>query len=343
MTGERRAPSSGAPPKVSVLLPAFDAGRTILSALRSVRRQRFQDFECVVVDDGSTDATAEIAVAFASRDPRFRVLRRPHGGLVAALNAGLEECRGEIVARMDADDLMMRDRLGAQVAALDADTSLSGVGTHVTLAPRSGLQDGALEYERWIASIDSPERVLQDLFVECPVVHPTLAIRRESIGELGWRDRGVPEDYDLVLRLVESGRRIGVVARALLVWRQGESRLQRTSPAYSHEAFARAKAGFLARGFLRDAERYVLVGFGNSGKRMRAALARESRMPLAIVDIHRKGNVVDGIPIVDADALGALPRVPMIVCVSGAAGRAGVRHELAQRGFVERRDFVCCA
>lgn len=330
-------------PRVSVLLPAFDAERTILSALRSVRRQRFRDFECVVVDDGSTDATAEIAVAFASRDPRFRVVGRRHGGLVASLNAGLEECRGEIVARMDADDLMMCDRLGAQVAALDADPSLAAVGTHVTLAPRRGLQEGALEYERWIASIDSPERVLQDLFVECPVVHPTLSIRHDAIRELGWRDRGVPEDYDLVLRLAETGRRIGVVARALLVWRQGEARLQRTSPAYAHDAFARVKAEFLVRGFLRDAEKYVLVGFGNSGKRMRAALARERRTPLAIVDLHRKGNVVDGIPIVAADALASLPRAPIVVCVSGGDGRAEVRRELSERGFVERRDYVCCA
>lgn len=330
-------------PRVSVLLPAFDAERTILSALRSVRRQRFRDFECVVVDDGSTDATAEIAVAFASRDPRFRVVGRRHGGLVASLNAGLEECRGEIVARMDADDLMMRDRIGAQVAALDADPSLAAVGTHVTLAPRRGLQEGALEYERWIASIDSPERVLQDLFVECPVVHPTLSIRHDAIRELGWRDRGVPEDYDLVLRLAETGRRIGVVARALLVWRQGEARLQRTSPAYAHDAFARVKAEFLVRGFLRDAEKYVLVGFGNSGKRMRAALARERRTPLAIVDLHRKGNVVDGIPIVAADALASLPRAPIVVCVSGGDGRAEVRRELSERGFVERRDYVCCA
>lgn len=331
-------------PRVSVLLPAFGAARTIRSALRSVRRQTFRDFECVVVDDGSTDATAEIAVAFASGDPRFRVVRRRHEGLVPALDAGLAECRGELIARMDADDVMMRDRLERQVAALDDDATLAAVGAHAMLAPRRGLQEGALEYEVWIASIDSPARVAQDLFVECPIVHPTLVVRASVIRELGgYRDRGVPEDYDLVLRIAASGRRIGVVPRPLLVWRQGESRLQKTSAAYSHDAFARLKAEFLVTGFLRDEAPYHLIGFGNSGKRMRLALAKEGRTPAAIVDLHRKGNVVDGVPIVGADALATLPRRKMIVCVAGAAGRAEIRRELRERGFADGADFVCCA
>lgn len=330
-------------PDVSVLLPAFDAGSSIVSALRSVRRQTAARFECVVVDDGSRDDTPDLVRRFVAADPRFRLLQRPHEGLVPALMAGLAECRAPLVARMDADDVMARGRLEAQLALLASDPTLAAAGAHATLVPRASLQEGALEYERWIASIDSPGRVLQDLFVECPVVHPTLCIRTPVIRELGWRDRGVPEDYDLVLRLAEAGHRIDVVPRPLLLWRQGDARLQRTSPAYSHDAFARLKAEFLARGFLRDAPQFHLIGFGNSGKRLRAALAREGRTPAAIVDIHRKGNFVDGVPIVGVDALATLPKRPAIVCVAGAEGRTAVRRELSALGFEELRDFVCAA
>lgn len=297
-----------------------------------------------MVDDGSRDATADIVRRFASADPRFRLVPRSHEGLIPALLAGLAECRAPVVARMDADDVMTRDRLAAQLALLSSDPTLAAAGAHATLVPRAALKEGAREYERWIASIDSPERVLEDLFVECPIVHPTLCIRADVIRALGWRDRGVPEDYDLVLRLVEAGRRIGVVPRSLLLWRQGENRLQRTSPAYSHDAFARVKAEFLARGFLRDAAQYHLLGFGNSGKRMLAALEREGRTPAVIVDIHRRGNVSsNGIRIVGPDAIATLPKRPIIVCVSGIEGRTAVRRELSALGFVERRDFVCAA
>lgn len=101
-------------PAVSVLLPARDAAATLAASLRSVRRQRFTDWECVVVDDGSTDDTGGIARSLASADPRFAIVSTGRDGLVAALNAGLARCRAPLVARMDADDVMHRDRLGAQ-------------------------------------------------------------------------------------------------------------------------------------------------------------------------------------------------------------------------------------
>ena len=104
-----------AAPRVSVLLPARDAGPTLAASLRSVQRQTEARFECVVVDDGSNDGSADLVRAFAARDARFRLVSRPRAGLVAALEAGLAECRGAVVARMDADDVMARDRLALAV------------------------------------------------------------------------------------------------------------------------------------------------------------------------------------------------------------------------------------
>lgn len=344
MTGLAPAPASA--PAISVLVPCFDAAATIAAALESVRRQQGAGaaFECVVVDDGSRDASADLAERFAREDARFRVLRRAHEGLVASLNAGLAECRAPLVARMDADDLMRRGRLAAQRALLDDRPHLAACGTHVRMFPRGALGEGTREYEAWIASVDSEARVRQDLFVECPLVHPTLMTRTETLRALGgWRDRGVPEDYDLVLRLHEAGEAASVVPRRLLAWRTGSRRLQRTSPAYSLEAFAKLKAEFLARGFLRGGEEYVLVGYGNSGKLLRPALAREGKRPLAIVDAFRHGNSVDGIPVLPPDALSTLPRRPILASLSGAAKRAEIRRELDARGFVELRDYLCVA
>jgi len=185
-------------PVVSVLLPAHDAAATLPACLRSVRRQTETRWECVLVDDGSRDATRAIAEAVARDDPRIRVLSIPHGGIVGALGAGLACCAAPIVARMDADDVMHRDRLAAQLAALDATPTLAAVGCHVRFFPRRGMTDGLREYERWLRSIDSAARVQADAFVECPVAHPTLTIRRNVLAALGYRDTGWPEDYDLV-------------------------------------------------------------------------------------------------------------------------------------------------
>src|SRR4029453_3293129 len=117
----------------------------------------------------------------------------------AALNEGLAHCRGRFVARMDADDLMHRDRLRAQVAALAANAPLAGVGCHVRCFPRSELRPGLRDYETWLRTITTPWRVAAERFVECPLPHPTWLLRREVVTELGYRDGGWPEDYDFLL------------------------------------------------------------------------------------------------------------------------------------------------
>jgi glycosyltransferase involved in cell wall biosynthesis len=126
-------PAAVTPPEISVVLPAFDAEGTLPACLRSVVRQRERRWECIVVDDGSTDGTAACARGFAAADPRVRVVSMRHAGLVAALQRGLALARGRVVARMDADDVMHRDRLGAQLAALDAAPHLAAVGCRVRL------------------------------------------------------------------------------------------------------------------------------------------------------------------------------------------------------------------
>ena len=162
-------------PRVSVLLPARDAAGTLPGCLASLARQSEPRWECVLVDDGSRDGTAEVARRAAAADGRIRLVAGAGAGLVAALEAGLAHCTAPVVARMDADDLMHRERLAAQLALLDRRPGLDGVGCHVRLFPRRSLGPGYREYERWLGSIGSDEDVAREAFVECPLAHPTPA------------------------------------------------------------------------------------------------------------------------------------------------------------------------
>ena len=238
-------------PLISILLPVWNAAATLPACLRSLQRQTEQRWQCVLVDDGSDDGSLACARWFAAQDARFTVVATSHQGLVAALHTGLAYCRGRFVARMDADDLMHRQRLALQVRALEESPHLTAVGCHVRLFPRHGLPEGRRAYERWLNSIDTPDRVRQDAFVECPLAHPTLMLRREVLQTLGYRDCGWPEDYDLLLRLLTRGYEVGVVPRRLLSWRDTPGRLSRTSPTYALERFAACKAAFLAASFLK--------------------------------------------------------------------------------------------
>jgi glycosyltransferase involved in cell wall biosynthesis len=331
-------------PRVSILLPARNADATLAACLASIRRQTETSWECIVVDDGSTDRTREIASSAARRDARIRVLSGPHTGLVAALNEGLRHCRAEFVARMDADDLMHRERLAAQAGYLDRDPSLAGVGCHVRLFPRRTLSPRGREYEQWLNSLGSPDEVARDAFVECPLAHPSLMMRR-SMAALGYIERGWPEDYDLVLRALAAGLRLGVVPKRLLSWRRRPGSLSRSDPRYARAQFTRCKAHFLAHGFLAAGAAYVLWGFGGTGKDLRRALASLGKRPSHIIEVHprRLGRRIHGAPVLPADAMGELRGQPLIVSVAREGPRSEVRGILEGMGFVEGRDYVCAA
>jgi glycosyltransferase involved in cell wall biosynthesis len=337
-------------------LPAFNAAATVAAALRSVQRQTERRWECLVADDGSTDETAAIARTYASEDARFTVLSRPHRGLVAALNAGIERCRGDFVARMDADDLMHRERLAEQARALSAAPDLAAVGCHVRMFPRSKAEgarsesqrprhDGLRAYERWLNGIDSAARVCTEAFVECPIAHPTLMIRREIVSTFGYRDCGWPEDYDLILRLLAAGHPIGMVPRRLLAWRHEPRRLSRTHPYYAIDRFTACKAAFLARGFLADHDTYILWGYGATGRALHRALAPYGKRLSHLVDVApgRLGNVIHGAPVISPEQLAGVRRRPVVISVAGERPRQQIRTAMTNMGFHELQDFICAA
>ena len=333
-------------PAISVLIPARDAAATLPACLASVRRQSEQDFECLVVDDGSRDATRAVADCFSAADPRFRVVSTPPRGLVPALLDGLTACRAPLVARLDADDWMHRQRLEWQARALTEDPGLAGVGCHVRVFPRSELRPGLRAYEAWLCDITSERRLRRDRFIECPIPHPTWMIRREVLDANPWRKTGWPEDYDLLLRLLADGRRLGVVPRRLLGWRDGPTRMWRTDAAYAPERFVACKAHFLASGPLRRAAGYVLWGHGATGRALRRALRAEGKHAAAIVEIHprRIGQRIEGAPVVRPEGLMALRAgLPLVASVAGTAARAEIRSFCARAGLREDVDYWCAA
>ena len=130
-------------PRVSVLMPVFEAEPFLDEALTSIRTQTFADLECVCVDDGSTDGSLRILRTHAERDRRVRVLSRPNTGIVGALNDALEASRGSLIARMDADDTCHPERIARQIAWLEEHDDCAAVGTWVDRTDPAGLPIGS--------------------------------------------------------------------------------------------------------------------------------------------------------------------------------------------------------
>jgi hypothetical protein len=240
---------------------------------------------------------------------------------------------------------MARRRLELQLDWLRRHPELAGVGSAVRLFPRRGLRPGRLAYEAWLNGIADAEAVAREAFVECPLAHPTWMVRADVLRSLGYRELPWPEDYDLLLRSLAMGHSIGVVPRRLLHWRDHPRRLSRTAGRYAQERFVQAKAHFLCTGPLAGADRYLLWGYGATGRALARALAALGRHPAAIVDLHpgRIGNRIAGAPVIAPADLGAPAAHRLLVSVAGAGPRNEIRAELALGGWRERADFVCVA
>lgn len=188
-----------APPLVSVLMAVHDGERYLLPAVRSVLRQTLADLELIVVDDASTDGTS--AILDAVDDPRLVRLRNDErSGLASSLNRALEVARGRYIARLDADDAALPQRLERQLASLEGAPRLAIVGSAILELDELG-RPGRLH-----RMPPSPTDVRWALLFSSPFYHPSVVVDRAVLDRLGLRyDEGLAEseDYDLWARLLE--------------------------------------------------------------------------------------------------------------------------------------------
>jgi glycosyltransferase involved in cell wall biosynthesis len=331
------------PPAISVVLPCFNAAPTLGSALRSIREQTFADWELILFDDGSTDGSLETARRFARADSRVRVLASSHVGIVAALQTACAETAGGLVARMDADDVAHPERFARQLELMRADPGLAICGTQVTMVgERIGY--GRRRYQHWVNDLLTHESIVRDLFVECPIPHPTFLMRRpcfEAVG--GYVDRDWAEDYDLCMRLFLAGMRFGKVDAPLLNWRDALDRLSMVASRYSPERFRALKRHYLFQSYLKGRERFHQWGAGEVGKRWLQEW--DTPRPLSVVDINPRkiGRRIHGIPVVFPDDLPKPGTDFIVVAVGAPTARDEIREWFTARHYRELDDFLFLA
>jgi len=199
-------------PLVSVLMPARNAARWIESAVTSVLTQTHRHLEVVVVDDGSTDCTTEVVESI--RDARVRIVRaRRPIGVGPASNLGLVHCQGELIARLDADDYMLVDRLAQQVAYLRTHPHIGLVGARAFIAHADGstgkispLYNGRLLH--WMMQTSGA------------ILHPTMMARRDALPPAGYPDNTrFANDWEMMLD-VERRTGLAIMNQVLIVYRR---------------------------------------------------------------------------------------------------------------------------
>lgn len=210
-------------PKVSIIMGAFNCADTILFAIESLQIQTFQDWELIVCDDCSTDSTYRVISDLELKDPRIQLIKNDKNSrLAATLNHCLQHVRGKYVARMDADDICLPDRLEVQVNWLDEHPEFDVVGGGILLYDEIGEHEVLLNPEFPDAKC---------MYRHIPFFHPTIMMRREVYDNLGGyvvakrTDRG--QDMDLWFRFFSRGYKGYNLQRVILKYHDSLSDIKK--------------------------------------------------------------------------------------------------------------------
>jgi glycosyltransferase involved in cell wall biosynthesis len=219
-----------AQPVVSVIVAAYNASRTVEDTIRSVLGQTRQDFEIVVIDDGSTDDTGSL-VARWSGDPRIRLHRQENAGPAAARNAGIALARGDFLSMLDSDDLWLPSYLERMLGALQESPESGFAYTDAWALEQAS---GRIRRATAMARQHPPKRTLPasaflETLVQRNFIFNAVTVRREALEHVGGYDPEIPqaEDYELWLRLCAAGHTGVRVPGPLAIYRVHEGSLSR--------------------------------------------------------------------------------------------------------------------
>lgn len=202
-------------PKVSWVMPVYNGEKYLRPALDSILAQTFKNWELVIVNDASTDSTPSICKEYAEKDPRIRTLtngKNLHIG--GSLNKGISAARADLIARMDADDICLPQRLEKQIKVFEENKDIAVVGSYIVLIDEEGKEKGIREYAT--EDMELKRKILR----YSPFAHPTVMFKKSIVEEFGGYDRqkSPSEDIDLWFK-IGTKYKFANVAEPLLKYR----------------------------------------------------------------------------------------------------------------------------
>jgi len=333
---------------VSIILPIYNAGKYLGECLDSIVAQSFKEWELIAVDDHSSDDSIKIVHSFSRSDERIKIFSNPGQGIVDALNYGIEHSQGTFIARIDADDIMIENRLSRQLGHLRENPQIGMVASLVHhFPPASEKRNGYSLYVDWTNRLLTHEDHFFNRFVESPVAHPSVMFRRELIHLYGsYKNGPFPEDYELWLRWMEEGVKIEKTPEVLLHWRDHPNRLSRTSKNYSYFAFQQTKAKYLKRYLDHltwlNGRKLLCWGAGRLARKF-YSLWKEYEVSISAfieVDPKKIGGQVGGIPIISHLDIPNNEQCFVLILTGTRNARTQIRQFLEQRGHRLGDDFI---
>lgn len=329
-------------PDVSVILPFYNADTTLSRAIESIASQSMRSFECILINNNSTDNSVEIAQNITVNDKRFILIHEENQGVMFASNTGSKRARGKFVARMDADDWSYPNRLKLQADFLDVNPDYGAVSGMVKHVSHSENTKGFARYVDWVNSVQTYNEILNSQFIESPIVNPSAMWRKEVAEEHGmYRSGDFPEDYEMWLRWLSEGVKIEKLNDTILDWYDSDTRITRTQSIYSDSAFYRIKTKYLA-GWLKKNNPYhprIAVWGASRISRRRARLLKQYGIEIeCYIDIKRSRQLDE--EVLYYNDIPAPDKMFILTYIKQMNARDEIQAFLHSRGYVEGINYL---
>lgn len=331
-----------AKPKISVILPFFNAEMTLKRAVDSILQQDFENFELILVDNNSADNSREIAEILSSQENRIILTSEEKQGVMHASNRGSDLARGEYISRMDADDWAFPGKLGIQSKFLDEHPEFGAVAGLVEHIPHSLHTEGFSRYVEWSNSVQTYSDIYNRRFIEAPIVNPTVMWRRSVATALGmYREGDFPEDYEMWLRWLDAGVKIMKLPELVLKWHDSDTRLTRTDTIYSDASFYRIKTEYLAKWLEKNNpfHPYVSIWGASRISRRRARLLEPYGIKYQCFIDTRRGRQF-GEELIYYEELPEAGEMFILTYIKQINNRIKIMKFLESKGYVEGESYL---
>lgn len=326
--------------KVSIIIPFKDTAHFLSECLDSIQNQTYTHWEVLAVNDHSTDESFELVANYADSDARIKVFQNKGEGIIPALQTAYAKSSGDLVTRMDSDDIMKPNRLEHMVEALlESGTGHVSVG-QVKYFSNRGISNGYARYEKWLNNLTAEGKNYHEIYKECVIPSPCWMVHKSDFEACGAFDpHRYPEDYDLTFRFYEKGLKIIPNAEVLHLWRDYDTRTSRTHVHYAQNYFLDIKLHYFIK-LDHDTTRPLVVwGAGFKGKAIAKGLKKAGIPYTWLCDNPNKiGKKIYGQELVHFHALETLKEPQSIVTVANGKAQVEIRdyfQKLGQRPMID--------
>lgn len=330
--------------KISILLPVFNASPFLSTCLNSIIQQTELDWELLAVNDFSTDDSNEILKTFAEKDARIQVFQNTDKGIIPALQLAFEYSTGQLITRMDADDVMPLEKLAVLKSILIKNGRghlATGCVKYFKTERNSGFQpdtlteqkiaenppsDGYLKYENWLNSLTIQSNNFSEIYKECVIPSPCWMVFRADLIHCGaFEDSTYPEDYDLCFRFYKYDLKVIGSEQILHYWRDHSTRSSRTMEVYSNNNYFNLKLPYFLELEYDESRPLVLWGAGKKGKKLARMLENKGISYHWLCNNPRKWGIeLFGSTLENFEKLQDLEHPQVIVAVASPDGKAEI-------------------